>query len=81
MNTAKRQKTNKDGFLAVLSHFFVNGERHGAKATMAKALGVTRAAVDVWETAGIPLKHVPKLKELTGLRGRDILPEVAALMD
>lgn len=69
------------GFSTVLSHFFVNGQEHGAKARMAKALGVTRSAVDVWETVGIPIKHVPKLKQLTGLKGRQILPELAALLD
>lgn len=77
----KKHPTNKDGYEAVLSYFYVDGKRDGAMAAVAKALGVTRAAVSVWRDVGIPLKHVPKLKQLTGLRGRDILPEVAALMD
>lgn len=76
-----KPKTNRDGFELVLSKFTVDGKTDGAMTTMAKALGVTRAAVSVWKDAGIPLKHVPRLKQLTGLRGRDILPEVAALMD
>jgi hypothetical protein len=76
-----KKVTNRDGYNLVLSHFYVNGSRHGAKAAMAKALGVTRAAVDVWETAGIPIKHIPVLKQLTGLKGRDILPELATLLD
>lgn len=76
-----KKPTNRDGYNLVISHFMVDGQRHGAKAAVAKALGCTRAAVAVWEKEGIPLKHVPALKKLTGLRGRDILPEVAALMD
>jgi len=50
---------------------------------MAKALGVTRAAVSVWSMsdAGVPLKYIPALKKITGLRGRDILPELVDLLD
>lgn len=69
-----KKPTNRDGFNLVAAKF-------DSYADMARALEVTRAAVAIWQTAGIPLKHVPKLKRLTGLRGRDILPEVAALMD
>lgn len=74
-------KTNRDGYELVLSHFFKDGKRHGAKSRMAEALGVTRAVTDSWERIGIPQKHIPELKRLTGLRGRDILPELAQLLD
>lgn len=74
-------KTNRDGYNLVLSHFFVDGKRHGAKSRMAKALGVTRAVTDSWERIGIPHKYIPEIKRLTGLRGRDILPELAQLLD
>lgn len=74
-------KTNRDGYNLVLAQFFVDGKRHGAKSRLAEALGESRAVVDAWERNGIPLKHLPKIKTLTGLAGREILPEVAALMD
>lgn len=67
-------KTNRDGFDLVLSKF-------KNQADMARALGVTRAVTSVWRTAGIPLKHIPALKKLTGLKGSQILPETAALLD
>lgn len=67
-------KTNRDGFDLVLSKF-------ESQAEMARALNVTRAVISVWRNAGIPIKHIPALKKLTGLRGRDILPELAALLD
>lgn len=76
-----KTRTDRDGFALVLSHFYIDGNADGAMTAMAKALGVTRAAVSVWRKSGIPPKHIPKLKQLTGLRGRDILPEMAALMD
>lgn len=77
----KQPKTNREGYEAVLAHFYIHGQRHGAMAAMARYLGVTRAIVSHWRNEHIPVKHIPKLKALTGLRGRDILPEVAALMD
>jgi len=67
-------KTNRDGFDLVVRHF-------GSNAEMARALGVTRAVISVWGNSGIPLKYVPKLKSLTGLKGRDIVPELAKLLD
>lgn len=76
-----KKLTNRDGYNAVLQHFYVDGKRHGAKSKLAAALGESRAVVDAWERNGIPTKYIPKLKALTGLRGRDILPELAALLD
>ena len=67
-------KTNRDGFDLVVRHF-------GSNAEMARALGVTRAVISVWGSSGIPLKYIPKLKSLTGLKGRDIVPELAKLLD
>lgn len=80
MNIAKKP-SNRDGYNRVIEHFSKNGQRHGAKSAIAKALGCTRAAVAVWEKEGIPIKHVPKLKKLTGLKGRQILPELVDLLD
>jgi hypothetical protein len=76
-----KKATNLDGYNLALSHFYVNGSRHGAKSRMAEALGVSRAVADSWERNGIPLKYIPKLKELTGLKGREIVPELARLLD
>lgn len=76
-------RTNREGFSLALSHFYVDGNADGAMTAMAKALGCTRAAVSVWSKSpdGIPIKHIPKLKTLTGLKGREMLPELAALLD
>lgn len=74
-------KTNRDGYNLVLSCFFVDGKRHGAKSRLAEALGVSRAVTDSWERNGIPQKYIPAIKRLTGLRGRDILPELVELLD
>lgn len=68
------KKTNRDGFDLVLSKF-------KNQADLARALGTTRAVVSIWKITGIPIKHIPKLKELTGLKGSQILPETAALLD
>jgi hypothetical protein len=68
------KKTNVDGYELAVSKFV-------SKAEMARALNVTRAAVDVWKTSGVPLKYIPALKKITGLRGRDILPELVDLLD
>ena len=74
-------KTDRDGYNLVLSHFYVDGKRHGAKSRMAQALGVSRAVADSWERNGIPTSYIPRLRELTGLRGREMRPELAALLD
>lgn len=74
-------KTHAEAYDLVLTFFYVDGKRHGAKAALAKAVGVTRAAVNNWEHAGFPIKHIQKLKDLTGLRGKHILPELGAMLD
>jgi hypothetical protein len=74
-------KTDREGFNLALSKFYVDGKRHGAKANMARALGESRAVIDSWERNGIPHKYLPKLKELTGLTGREMRPELAAYFD
>lgn len=68
------KKTNVDGYELAVAKF-------ASKAEMARALKVTRAAVDVWKSSGIPLKYIPTLKKITGLRGRDMLPELVDLLD
>jgi hypothetical protein len=76
-----KQPTNRDGYSRALAHFMVDGERHGAKSRMAAALGVSRAVADAWQRNGIPPKYIPKLKKLTGLTGRQMQPETAAIWD
>ena len=71
-----KKPTNRDGYERVLTFFYVDGKRHGAKQALATALGLTsRAVVDRWERHGIPVKYLPQLRKLTGLQGRDIFPE------
>jgi len=76
-----KKLTNRDGYNLVLSHFVVDGKPHGAKSRMAEALGVSRAVADSWQRNGIPPKYIPKLKQLTGLTGRQMQPETAAIWD
>jgi hypothetical protein len=73
--------TDRDGYNLVLAHFMTDGKRHGAKSRMAEALGVSRAVADSWERNGIPVKYIPALKELTGLNGRQMRPELARVLD
>lgn len=69
-------KTNRDGYEAVLRHFYVRGKRHGAKQALADALGLTsRAVVDRWQNYGIPEKYADALFNLTGMRPEEIWPE------
>ena len=68
------KKPNRAGFDLVVSKF-------KSQSDMARALGVTRAVVSIWRTGGIPIKYIPELRKMTGLRGRDICPEVADMMD
>jgi hypothetical protein len=70
------KRSNADGYEAVLSHFWVNGKRHGAKQRLAEALGLkSRAVVDRWQNYGIPHKYAGPLFKLTGLRFEDIWPD------
>jgi hypothetical protein len=73
--------TDREGYNLVLSFFMTDGRRHGAKSNMAKALGVTRSVADSWERNGIPPKYIPRLKEITGLTGRHMRPELAKIFD
>lgn len=71
-----KRKSNADGYEAVLAHFYVNGNRHGAKQALATALGLTsRAVVDRWQKHGIPEKYQGPLFRLTGMRPEKIWPE------
>ena len=68
--------TNRDGYEAVLKHFYVNGKRHGAKQALADALGLkSRAVTDRWERYGIPEKYSGPLYKLTGMTSQEIWPE------
>jgi ParB-like chromosome segregation protein Spo0J len=48
-------------------------EEHGyTKMSIAKILGISKQAITRWEE--IPLKHVKKLSEATGIRKADLRP-------
>lgn len=71
-----KKPSNADGYEAVLKHFYVNGNRHGAKNALAKALELSsRAVVDRWERYGIPMKYAAALKKLTGMAPDRIWPD------
>lgn len=78
---ATSPKTNLEGFNLALTHFYVDGQSRGAQSRMAFALGVSRAVVEAWSRNGIPPKYIPKLKQLTGLTGRQMQPETATIWD
>lgn len=62
-------KTNADGFALALEFYITkNGRKHGAKALMARELGVNGPVVDSWEGVGIPRRHLAKVSEKTGIR-------------
>ena len=71
-----KKPSNSDAFETLLSHFHVDGKRHGAKTALAKALGLSsRAVPDRWERYGVPMKYATKLKELTGMTPDQIWPD------
>lgn len=70
------KQKNAEAYEVVLRHFYVNGNRHGAKNAMAKALGLSsRAVTDRWQRYGIPHKYMRPLRKLTGMRPEEIWPE------
>lgn len=48
----------------------------GKNASMAKALGLSRQVTDMWRKNGIPLKYAEQLTRLTGLKAKQIWPEI-----
>lgn len=72
------KNSNATGYQKVLD-FFVEengGRKYGAKTLMANRLGISLASADGYEEKGFPLKHWPKLKEITGFAKTDIWPEL-----
>jgi len=72
-----RQPTaNPEGFLLALE-FFVkrHGRVHGAKAVMARELGVSRAVVDSWDGVGIPRRHLENVSNKTGIAVNLLRPD------
>ena len=72
METAKINK----GYERVLSCFSVEGEKHGNTARLASATGQSIQTVHAWKKNGIPLKYADQLMKLTGLKAKDIWPEL-----
>jgi hypothetical protein len=76
INIHMAKPTNRDGYEAVLKHFYVNGKRHGAKQALATALNLSsRAVVDRWQRYGIPHKYAGPLFKLTKMQADRIWPE------
>jgi len=48
----------------------------GNATAVAEALGVTRQAISRWKR--IPIRHIPKISELTGLSVQQIRPDLFA---
>ena len=63
----KAKKTKSPELLKVMNHF-------GSLGAVSGALGVSKAAVSVWHR--IPLHHVRKICELTGMRPEEVRPDV-----
>lgn len=71
-----KKRSNLDGYNDVLAHFAVNGNLHGAKTALQKALGLkSRQVPDRWQRYGIPEKYAGPLFKLTGMRPEQIWPE------
>ena len=72
MSVKKRHpKTNAEGYDLVLAHF---GGR-GAGTKLAQALGVSRQITARWKLYGVPVKYLPRLRDITGLTSEQIFPE------
>lgn len=69
MKKAYKFKVSPSGLTRLVDHF-------GTNAKLADALGVSRQVTDMWRKNGIPLKYADQLTKLTGLKARDIWPEL-----
>ena len=51
---------------------------YGSEASLARALGVTRGALNQWKKPGrqVPAEHCPKIEKLTGVRCELLCPSV-----
>lgn len=65
--TMKAKKPKSPELLEVMYRF-------GTLGAVSSALGVSKAAVSVWHR--IPLHHVRKVCELTGMRPEEVRPDV-----
>jgi len=59
------------GYRMVLDYF-------GSASACAEALQITRAAVSAWRFRGVPVKHLDKVRQLTGLQLHEIRPDLFA---
>jgi len=60
------------GYRMVLDYF-------GSASACAEALQITRAAVSAWRFRGVPVKHLDKVRQLTGLQLHEIRPDLFAV--
>lgn len=51
-------------------------EKAGGGAALARAIGVTRFAVQQWKDAGIPAARVPAVSRLTGIPLHELRPDL-----
>jgi len=51
---------------------------HGSEASLARALGVSRGALNQWKGPGreVPAEHAPKIERLTGVLCERLCPSV-----
>jgi len=63
----KEPKPKSPELLKVLHHF-------GTLGAISGALGISKAAVSVWRR--VPIHHVRKICELTGMRPEQVRPDV-----
>ena len=68
----KTPKQKSPELLLVLHHF-------GTLGAISSALGITKAAVSVWHR--VPVHHVRKVCQLTGLRPDQVRPDIFAGWD
>jgi DNA-binding transcriptional regulator YdaS (Cro superfamily) len=50
------------------------GERRGLKSEIARQLGITTAAVSLWQR--IPAEHCPMVEKITGIPRFELRPDV-----
>jgi len=76
MGIPMKKSKSDPGYERVLTCFYMDGERKGALTRLSKAVGQNIYTVEAWKRNGIPLKYADQLIKLTGLKAKDIWPDL-----